>query len=376
MTEQETLYMMALTQVPSLSLTNQHLLVKELGSASAIYENRKNLKQVLPSASKKFLDGMGNFDTFLARAEQELEFCRKGKIQCLGINDEDYPERLKDCNDAPILLYYRGSANLNSPHIVSMVGTRQITGYGKDLCHSFIRDLKQLCPDALVVSGLAYGVDVNCHRAALEEGLQTVGVLAHGLDQIYPRHHRDTAKQMVAQGGLLTEFMSGTAIDKRFFVQRNRIVAGLSDAVIVVESATKGGSLITSDIALSYDRQVWAFPGRIHDKYSSGCNKLIFSNSATLLTGAEDFCLSMGWADDLQHQKQLSEGIQQELFADDYTEEEQIVLQALAKEDSKQINILAVETNIPIGELSSLLFSLEMKGAVQMLVGGKYKLRR
>lgn len=376
MTEQETLYMMALTQVPSLSLTNQHLLVKELGSASAIYENRKDLKQVLPSASKKFLDGMGNFVTFLARAEQELEFCRKGKIQCLGINDEDYPERLKDCNDAPILLYYRGSANLNSPHIVSMVGTRQITGYGKDLCHSFIRDLKQLCPDALVVSGLAYGVDVNCHRAALEEGLQTVGVLAHGLDQIYPRHHRETAKQMVAQGGLLTEFMSGTAIDKRFFVQRNRIVAGLSDAVIVVESATKGGSLITADIALSYDRQVWAFPGRIHDKYSSGCNKLIFSNSATLLTGAEDFCLSMGWTDDLQHQKQLSEGIQQELFSDDYTEEEQIVLQALAKEDSKQINILAVETNIPIGELSSLLFSLEMKGAVQMLVGGKYKLRR
>ena len=376
MTEQETLYTMALTQVPSLSLTNLHLLVKELGSASAFYEKRKDLKQVLPSASKKFLDGMGNFGTFLKRAEEELQFCQKGKIRCLGLNDEDYPQRLKDCNDAPILLYYMGSANLNSQHIVSMVGTRQITSYGKDLCHSFIRDLKQVCPDALIVSGLAYGVDVNCHRAALEEGLETVGVLAHGLDQIYPRHHRETAKQMIGQGGLLTEFMSGTAIDKRFFVQRNRIVAGLSDAVIVVESATKGGSLITADIALSYDRQVWAFPGRVHDKYSSGCNKLIFANTATLLTGAKDFCLSMGWTDDLQHQKQLSEGVQQELFADDYTEEEQIVLQALMKDDSKQINILAVETNIPIGELSSLLFSLEMKGAVQMLVGGKYKLRR
>jgi DNA processing protein len=181
---------------------------------------------------------------------------------------------------------------------------------------------------------------------------------------------------MIAQGGLLTEFMSGTAIDKRFFVQRNRIVAGLSDAVIVVESATKGGSLITADIALSYDRPVWAFPGRVHDKYSSGCNRLNFANTATLLTGAEDFCFSMGWTDDIQHQKQLSEGVQQELFADDYTEEEQIVLQALMKDDSKQINVLAVETNIPIGELSSLLFSLEMKGAVQMLVGGKYKLRR
>ena len=375
MTDQETLYMMALTQVSSLSLTNLHLLIEELGSASAIYENRKDLKQVLPSASKKFLDGMGNFDTYLKRAEEELEFCRKGKIRCLGLNDEDYPQRLRECNDAPVLLYYMGSANLNSQHIVSMVGTRQITSYGKDLCRSFVRDLKQFCPDALVVSGLAYGVDVQCHRAALNEGLETVGVLAHGLDQIYPRLHRETAKQMLEQGGLLTEYMSNTAIDKRNFVQRNRIVAGISDAVIVVESATKGGSLITADIAQSYNRQVWAFPGRTFDTYSSGCNKLIFANTATLLTGAEDFCLSMGWSDDIQHQKQLSEGVQQELFANDYTDEELIVLQALAKDDSKQINILAVETNIPIGELSSLLFSLEMKGAVQMLVGGKYKLR-
>ena len=202
MTDQETLYMMALTQVPSLSLTNLHLLIDELGSASAIYENRKDLKQVLPSASPKFLDGMGDFCNYLKRAEEELEFCRKGKIRCLGLNDEDYPQRLKDCNDAPVLLYYRGSANLNSQHIVSMVGTRQITNYGKDLCRSFVRDLKQVCPDALVVSGLAYGVDVNCHRAALEQGLETVGVLAHGLDQIYPRHHRETAKQMVDQGGV------------------------------------------------------------------------------------------------------------------------------------------------------------------------------
>ena len=376
MTDQETLYMMALTQVPSLSLTNLHLLIDELGSASAIYENRKDLKQVLPSASPKFLDGMGDFCNYLKRAEEELEFCRKGKIRCLGLNDEDYPQRLKDCNDAPVLLYYRGSANLNSQHIVSMGGTRQITNYGKDLCHSFVRDLKQVCPDALVVSGLAYGVDVNCHWAALEQGLETVGVLAHGLDQIYPRHHRETAKQMVDQGGLLTEYMSNTIIDKRNFVQRNRIVAGVSDAVIVVESATKGGSLITAEIAQSYNRQVWAFPGRVFDTYSSGCNMLIFKNKASLLTNAEDFCLEMGWTDDVQHQKQLSEGIQQELFADDYSAEEQAVLQALARDDSKQINVLAVETNIAIGELSSLLFSLEMKGAVQSLVGGRYKLRR
>ena len=376
MTDQETLYMMALTQVPSLSLTNLHLLIDELGSASAIYENRKDLRKLLPSASQKTLEALRDLDSHLKRSEEELEFCRKGKVQCLGLNDETYPQRLKDCPDAPVVLFYRGSANLNAQHIVSMVGTRQITAYGKDLCHSFVRDLKRLCPDAIVVSGLAYGIDVHCHRAALDEGMETVGVLAHGLDQIYPRLHRDTAKQMTAQGGLLTEYMSHTLIDKRNFVQRNRIVAGVSDAVVVVESATKGGSLITADIALSYNRQVWAFPGRVFDNYSSGCNRLIFSNSASLLTGAEDFCIAMGWADDVQHQKQLANGVQQELFADNFTEEERLVLQVLAKDESKQINVLAVETNIPVGQLSSLLFSLEMKGAVQALVGGKYKMVR
>ena len=195
------------------------------------------------------------------------------------------------------------------------------------------------------------------------------------MDQIYPRMHRDTAKQMLTQGGLLTEYLSRTPIDKRNFVQRNRIVAGVADAIIVVESATKGGSLITADIALSYNRQVWAYPGRITDTYSAGCNKLISSNKASLLLDAEDFCLSMGWTNDIRHRKKLSDGIQQELFSD-FSAEERRIVEALAKADSKQINVLSVETNIPIGQLSSLLFTLEMKGAVQMLVGGKYKIAR
>jgi len=367
--------MMALTQVPAMSLTNLRQLVGELGSATAVYENRKSLRELLPAASQHTLDAIAAMESHLGRAELELAFCRKSGIRCLCLGDEAYPQRLKDCNDAPVLLYSLGSADLNARHIVSMVGTRQITSYGKDLCRSFVRDLKSLCPDTLVVSGLAYGVDVHCHRAALDEGLDTVGVLAHGLDQIYPRHHRETAKQMLVQGGLLTEYMSGTAIDKRNFVQRNRIVAGLADAVVVVESAMKGGSLITADIALSYDRLVWAFPGRIHDQYSTGCNRLISSNCASLLTGAEDFCQAMGWTDDVQHRQQLAEGVQQEIFAD-FTEEEQRVVTALMKDDSKQINVLSVETNIPMNRLTSLLFSLEMKGAVQMLVGGKYKIKR
>ena len=367
--------MMALTQVPSLNLTNLHLLVEGIGSATAVYENRKSLKDILTAASQNTLDALAAMDIHLDRAEQELAFCQKSGISCLGINDEAYPQRLQNCTDAPVLLYYMGTADLNAQHVVSIVGTRQITGYGKDMCRSFVRDLKGLCPDALVVSGLAYGVDVHCHRAALDEGLDTVGVLAHGFDQIYPRYHRETAKQMLRQGGLITEYMSGTPIDKRNFVQRNRIVAGITDAVVVVESALKGGSLITADIAFSYDRQVWAFPGRVHDTYSSGCNRLIFMNKASLLTSAEDFCLAMGWTDDMHHRQLLSEeGVQQEFLAD-FSEEERRILQALSADEGKQINILAVETNIPVGQLSSLLFSLEMKGAVQMLVGGKYKIR-
>ena len=366
--------MLALTRVPALNLAALRMLVWEMGSATAVFENRMSLREVLPTAGKNTLDALASMDSHLERAKQELDFCRKNHIRLLGLHDESYPQRLRECPDAPVLLYYMGTADLNARHIVSMVGTRQITAYGKDLCHRFVRDLRELCPDVLIVSGLAYGVDIHSHRAALDEGLDTVGVLAHGLNQIYPPHHRETATKMVSQGGLLTEYMSGTAIDKRNFVQRNRIVAGMADAVVVVESAEKGGSLITAGIALSYDRPVWAFPGRIFDAHSSGCNKLIGSNRASLLTKAQDFCQAMGWTDDMQHRQMLSQGVQQEFLAD-FTDEERRVLQALSQADEKQANILSVETDIPMNRLTSLLFTLEMKGAVQMLAGGKYRIR-
>ena len=374
MTEQETLCMLALTRVPALNPAALRLLVGEMGSATAVFEGRKQLREVLPTAGKHTLEALALMDSHMERAKQELEFCRRNNIRLLGLHDESYPQRLRDCPDAPVLLYYMGTADLNVRHVVSIVGTRQITPYGKDLCHSFVRDLHGLCPDVLIVSGLAYGVDIHSHRAALEEGLDTVGVLAHGLNQIYPPHHRDTATRMLSQGGLLTEYMSGTAIDKRNFVQRNRIVAGMADAVVVVESAEKGGSLITADIAQSYNRPVWAFPGRIFDTHSSGCNRLIGTNRASLLTGAEDFCRTMGWADDMQHRQMLSQGVQQEFLAD-FTDEERRVLQLLSQADEKQANILSVEADIPMNRLTSLLFTLEMKGAVQMLAGGKYRIR-
>lgn len=373
MTQQETLYAIALTQVTSLSLTNLRLLYDEMGSASAIFENRHNLRDALPDASRRMLDSLATLDIHLKRAEEELAFAQKGRIKILGIGDDDYPQRLRECPDAPIVLYYRGNADLNAQHIVSMVGTRQITEYGKEICQSFVRELKELCPDAVIVSGLAYGVDIHCHRAALQYGLPTVGVVAHGLEQIYPRSHRNNAAEMVENGGVLTEFISRTVIDKRNFVQRNRIVAGISDATIVVESAAKGGSLITAEIANAYDREVFAVPGRINDPCSAGCNKLILNDEAHLLTGAQQFLEAMSWQIDNERKAALKEGVQQELFVD-LSPEEQRIVDCMQRGENCAVNLIANKTGIAIGRLSSMLFTLEMKGVVKPVVGGSYRL--
>ena len=229
----ESLYMMALSMVPGLSCKNQRLLIDAVGSAGEVYANRAELDAVVGRANSKVVEALSHIGEYLPRCEQELEWAERNKISCLTINDEAYPQRLKLCEDAPLVLYYRGTADLNASHIVSMVGTRKISDYGKRLCDSFVRDLSQLVPDVIVMSGLAYGTDVHCHRAALDYGLDTVGVLAHGLDRIYPALHRDTAARIVGHGGLLTEFVSGTGITRYNFLQRNRIVAGCADATIV-----------------------------------------------------------------------------------------------------------------------------------------------
>ena len=373
MNEQEILYTMALMQLPGLGIMSQRILLDAMGSATAIYENRNHIREALPKAGKRISDALLQMESYLPRAEKELTFCKDKHIACLHINGEDYPNRLRSCPDAPPLLFYRGSASLNTAHVISLVGTRKITEYGKELCREFVGELKKLCPDTLIVSGLAYGVDIHCHRAALEEGMDTVGVLAHGLDQIYPRMHKQTAAQMVQQGGLITEFMSRTNADKRNFVQRNRIVAGLSDAVVVVESAYKGGSLITAEIADSYHREVFSFPGRTKDPYSAGCNQLIRSHKAQLITCAEELVQALGWVQEEKRRKDLKNGIQQQLFPD-LNEDEQKVVRSLQGSDSKQINIIAIETGIPIGMLSSILFTLEMKGIIKMMNGGTYRL--
>ena len=373
MNEQEIYYTIALTRMTGFNFQTALRLYQELGGGQAVYEHRLDIKDVLPDCSNRLAESLKDWTLPLARAAQEMEFITKHKVKPLLLGDEDYPQRLAECPDAPILMYYMGSANLNQKRVINIVGTRQCTTYGKDLIRRFIADLRRLCPEMLIVSGLAYGVDICAHREALGNGYETVGVLAHGLDEIYPSSHRETAKQMLAQGGLLTEYMTETGADKMNFVKRNRIVAGMCDATILVESATKGGGLITAGIAMDYNRSVFAFPGAVGAPYSEGCNQLIRDNGASLLTGAEDLVNAMGWQMDAKLLQAQNEGIERSFFPD-LSLEEQAIVKILDEMGDFQLNQLSVKANIPIGQLTGLLFQLEMKGVVRPLAGGTYHL--
>lgn len=371
MNEQEVYYTIALTRLTGFNFQTALQLYRELGGGQAVYEHRNDIKEVMPDCSDRLAENLKDWSLPLARAAQEMEFITKHRIQPLLLGDEQYPQRLCECEDAPILLYYLGSAELNQKRVINIIGTRHITPYGQDLIRHLVSDLKQMGVQPLVVSGLAYGVDICAHREALEQGMETVGVLAHGLDDLYPARHRDTAKQMVTHGGLLTEYMSETRADKINFVRRNRIVAGMSDATILVESASKGGGLITCGIAQDYNRSVFAFPGAVGAPYSEGCNQLIRNNGAQLITSAVDIIEAMGWQTDLQLRQAKQAGIERSLFPD-LTAEEQQVVDVLSKTGDLQLNMLSVKSNIPIGQLTALLFSLEMKGVVKPLAGGNY----
>ena len=370
---EEIFYAMALTRLTNFNFQQALELYKAVGSAQGIYEHRNEIGDVVKDASPRLREALKDWSEAMTRAEFEQKFMQEHQIRALTPLDDDYPQRLCECADAPLVIYFRGNADLNQSKIVSIVGTRQCTQYGKDLIHRFINDLHRMCPQVLVVSGLAYGVDICAHREALNNGYETVAVLAHGLDQIYPYRHRDTAVQMLSHGGLLTEFMSQTNADKQNFVRRNRIVAGMADSTIVIESAAKGGGLITADIAQSYDRAVFAFPGAVGMPYSEGCNHLIRDNGAALITCAEDFVKAMGWQDEVLRQQAKVEGIERTLFPDLLPEESSIV-GLLQQTNDLQLNILSVKTGIPIGQLTALLFQLEMKGVVKPLAGGMYHL--
>ena len=371
--EEEIFYTMALTRLTNFNYQQALELYRMVGSALKIYEHRHDIGDVVDDCSPRLIEALKDWAEPMRRAEHEMTWIQEHGIRALTLADDDYPRRLTECPDAPLVLYYKGCADLNQARIISMVGTRQATVYGQDLIRRFVNDLRRHCPQVLIVSGLAYGIDILSHRQALECDYETVGVLAHGLDQIYRYRHRETAAEMCNHGGLLTEFMTQTNADKPNFVRRNRIVAGLADATILVESAAKGGGLITCEIAQSYDRSVFAFPGSVGQPCSEGCNNLIRDNGAALITCADDFVRAMDWQDEERCRKAAADGIERDLFPNLLPEEQQIVA-LLQKTNDLQLNILSVKTGISIGQLTGLLFQLEMKGVVRPLAGGMYHL--
>ncbi|KAA6350459.1 hypothetical protein EZS27_002186 [termite gut metagenome] len=368
MNEEEYIYSIALTQVPGIGSVWAKRLLSVADSAVSVFKNKEELSRLVPELPSRIKETLHAPDA-LARAEKEYDFMLKNHIRCLTIKEEAYPVRLRECDDAPAVLFYKGSADLNAPHVINMVGTRNATDYGIRICNRFFEELQTLCPDVLVVSGLAYGIDIHVHRAALACRFPTVGILAHGLDRIYPSEHSKTAVDMMEHGGLLTEFLTETTPEKYNFVSRNRIVAGISDATIVVESAEKGGSLITAGIAGDYHRDCFAFPGKVTDEYSQGCNRLIRDNKAMLIQSAEDLVQTMGW----NVPTRKTEHIQRNLFPD-LSEDEKQIVSLLEKQGDMQINQLVVTSDIPVQKINAILFELEMKGVLSALAGGMYRL--
>lgn len=370
MNNDEHICSIALTLCPGIGHIGAKRLLEGMGSAVDVFRHRTELPEILSGISPSVVAALDCPAAF-QRAEREIEFVEKNRISCLTLKDAAYPSRLRECEDAPLVLFFKGNADFNRIRVINMVGTRRATEYGKQFCADFLHDMAVLCPDVLVVSGLAYGIDIHAHRAALANHLSTVAVLAHGLDRIYPYVHRKTAIDMLEDGGLLTEFLTETNPDRFNFVSRNRIVAGMCDATIVVESSEKGGSLITAELAEGYHRDCFAVPGRVTDAASLGCNQLIRDNKAALIQSAEDFVRIMGWIPVPQPEKQ--EGIQRNLFPE-LTEEESSVVRILSRQGDLHINTLVVEANLPVNRMSSLLFELEMKGVVKAMVGGVYRL--
>lgn len=370
---QELLNTAILTRLSYFHLNAMVKLYRHFSSATAIVEQRNDLQKMFPGIPAKLMEDLNNIEAMRGRVEEELEYDFEHDVKVLCLNDDDYPYRLKEAPDAPLMLFYKGTASLNSRHVINIVGTRHCTRYGEDLIRRFVAGLHAICPDTIIVSGLAYGVDVHAHREALANGMDTVAVLAHGLDTLYPSSHRDTANEMVRHGGLLTEYMVHTKSDKLNFVRRNRITAGICDATILVESAKKGGGLITARIAREYNRDVFAFPGAVGAPYSEGCNNLIRDNEAGLITSAEDFVKAMGWEDEAVLEKARSQGIERQLFPD-LSEEERKVVDILSEANDLRQDIISVKTGIPIGNVIAILFQLEMKGVVKAYAGGTYHL--
>lgn len=359
-------YKIALTLIPNIGDILAKRLVAYCGSVQAVFEEKKSSLEKIPGIGSMHSNSVINHSIF-DRTEEEMLFIEKNNIQPLFYLDSNYPKRLTYCEDSPVMLYYKGNVNLNAEKIISIVGTRDATEYGKKVCEKLIADLA--AHQVLIVSGLAYGIDICAHKAALDNNLPTVCTLAHGLDRIYPALHKLTAQKMLENGGWLTDFISKTIPDRENFPRRNRIVAGISDATIVIESKKNGGSLITADIANSYNRDVFAFPGRIDDVCSEGCNNIIKQNKAALIQSAIDLVYILGW----EQTKNVKAPQQKQLFIE-LSKDEEMLVNVLKEKDTVTIDDLCFASKLPMSKVSALLLTLEFSGIVKSFPGKAYRL--
>lgn len=362
----ELLYQLALTQVPGIGDVAGRMLVQALGTASAVFKAKQSTLEKIEGIGAFRARAVKQFDGF-AELETELEFIDKYKITPLFITDADYPQKLLHCYDAPLLLFYRGTANLNTDKMIAVVGTRSATDYGRNFTETLIAELA--ASGITITSGLAFGIDAAAHRAAIKNGLPTVAVVGHGLAKIYPPEHAGLAREMIGgSGGLLTEFFSNTKPDKHNFPLRNRIVAGICDATVVIETAIKGGSMITAKLADGYNRDVFALPGRTTDKNSTGCNYLIRHNKAAVITSATDLLETMGWKPVKKERK-----VQRSLFLN-LTADEQLLCKILGAKEAVGIDELNGSSGLTSSAVAASLLSLELQGVVQSMPGKMYGL--
>jgi DNA processing protein len=370
MADESLKYKIGITLIPGIGSVTAKKLIAYTGSIEAVFNEKKTKLLKIPGIGDVLADSIINSNV-IEKAEKEIEFIQKYEIGCHFYLDETYPHRLKNCEDAPIIFFTKGVTDFNRAKVLSIVGTRNASDYGKACCERLIEDFKKRQHDVLIVSGLAYGVDICAHRAALKNGFDTAAVLAHGLGTLYPPVHKSTAKEITAQGALVTDFISNVLPERNNFVKRNRIIAGLADATLVVESALKGGALITADLAGSYNRDVLAFPGRISDAYSAGCNWLIKSNKAALIEGIEDIEYQLGWQSPVDKVAPK----QTELFVE-VGEEERKILNAFSSDKELPIDIICMRADMPVSKVSALLLTLEFAGIVRSLPGKVYRIAR
>ena len=361
------IYKIALNLIKGIGGANAKNLISYLGGVEQIFKAKKQELLKIPGVGEVLANNIVNFSD-MNIAEEELKFIEKNKIKTLFYTDADFPSRLKQCEDSPIILFVKGDVNLEAEKIISVVGTRNATKHGLEQCQKLIENFKEHNHNPLIISGYAYGVDICAHLNALKNDMPTVAVLGHGLNMIYPAYHKKYAKELLENGAFITEFLTSAKKDKSNFVKRNRIIAGLSDLTIVVESAEKGGSLITADIANSYSRDVFAFPGRVDDKYSKGCNKLIKTNKAVLLENIKDIEYIMSWEN--------KKGVQTKLvIPPSLSKQEQIVYDIIKENVSINIDVLSREVGISTSDLSVILLNMELQDVIAPYPGNIYKLK-